>query len=182
MNEGLISLRYARAMFHFAQEKGLEGMVYDKMKLFEENYISHPDLQKALMSPVLSAENKERLLSTAIGIEPGEAYLRGIRLLIKNRREGYMKSICLMYQKLYREAKGILRVKIITASALTDSVIDKIKAKVECQTSCQLEFTHEVDPSIIGGFILEMGSKQLDASVRKELKLLRLNLLAERYD
>ena len=54
MNEGLISQRYAKALFRYAKELGVDGMVYEKMQLFLENYTAYPDLQKALLNPVLS--------------------------------------------------------------------------------------------------------------------------------
>ena len=99
MDEGLIARRYAKAVFRYAQELNAADAVYEKMKLFEKNYIAHPDLQKALLNPLLSPEDKEMLLSTAIGIEPGEAYIKGIRLLIRNHREMYVRSICLCFRR-----------------------------------------------------------------------------------
>ena len=86
--------RYALAMLKVAQKYNAAEEVYQKMKTFEQNYISHPDLHKALLNPILSPRDKEQLLTIAIGIEPGTLYLRGIRLLIKNHREMYIRSIC----------------------------------------------------------------------------------------
>ena len=166
MDEGLIARRYAKAVFRYAQELNAADAVYEKMKLFEKNYIAHPDLQKALLNPLLSSEDKEMLLSTAIGIEPGEAYIKGIRLLIRNHREMYVRSICLMFQKIYRAANGIME--------LSDETMDKIKEFVRRHTDKTIEFVHKVDPSIIGGFILQIGSRQLDASLMKELKEMSL--------
>lgn len=83
MDEGLIARRYALAMLKVAQKYNAAEEVYQKMKTFEQNYISHPDLHKALLNPILSPRDKEQLLTIAIGIEPGTLYLRGIRLLIK---------------------------------------------------------------------------------------------------
>ena len=111
MDEGLIARRYALAMLKVAQKYNAAEEVYQKMKTFEQNYISHPDLHKALLNPILSPRDKEQLLTIAIGIEPGTLYLRGIRLLIKNHREMYIRSICLMYQKLYRKVYQIGRIK-----------------------------------------------------------------------
>ncbi len=170
MNEGLIARRYALAMLKVAQKQHAAAEVYEKMKLFEQNYISHPDLHKALMSPVLSPRDKELLLTTAIGIEPGTLYGRGIRLLIRNHREMYIRSICLMYQKLYRKVYQIGRVKIITATELEQPVIDRIKKLITDRTSKQIEFVEKTDPSIIGGFILRVNSLQLDYSVSGELR------------
>lgn len=176
MNEGLIARRYASALLKFAQERGKADVVYEKMKLFQENYISHPDLHRALLSPVMSAKDKEMLLSTAVGIEPGDLYIRGIRLVIKNHREMYVRAICLMYQKLYRKAYHIGRVHITTAKELDPGIIGKIQKLVSSKTEVQLEFVHKVDPSIIGGFVLRINSMQLDASVSRELKDLKLKL------
>lgn len=177
MNEGLISQRYAKALFRYAKGLGVDGLIYEKMHLFLENYLAYPDLQRALLNPVLSPKDKELLLSTAIGIEPGEAYIRGIRLLIRNHRESYMRTIALIYEDMYRKAHGIIRVEIITADKLSPVVIDKIKAMVTDRTKREVEFTTTVNPDIIGGFILRVGSEQLDVSVRQELKQIRKSLL-----
>lgn len=174
MDEGLIARRYAKAMFHYAQELNIADVMYGKMKLFEKNYTAYPDLQKALLNPLLSPKDKERLLSTAIGIEPEDAYIKCIRLLIKNHREMYMRSICLMFQKIYRTENGIIRVKIITAMELSETTLEKIKEFVRRHTDKAIEFVHKIDPSIIGGFILQVDSRQLDASLAKELKALSL--------
>ena len=174
MNEGLISRRYATALLKFAQERGAADAVYEKMKLFEQNYIAHPDLHKALMNPVLSLRDKELLLSTAVGIEPGDIYIRGIRLLLKNHREAYVRSICLMYQQIYRKAYHIVRVSVSTATDMDDEVLGRIKTLVGRVTSDKIEFDHRIDPSVIGGFILKVDSVQLDSSISRELKDLRL--------
>jgi ATP synthase F1, delta subunit len=171
MDEGLIARRYAKALLRYSQELGAADLVYEKMKLFEANYIAHPDLQKALLNPLLSPEDKEMLLSTAIGIEPGEAYIKGIRLLIRNHREMYVRQICLMFQKLYREAYGIVRVKITTAAELPKETMERIEDFVKRRyASMKIEFAYKIDSTIIGGFVLQIGTKQLDASLMKELK------------
>ena len=160
MDEGLIARRYALAMLKVAQKYNAAEEVYQKMKTFEQNYISHPDLHKALLNPILSPRDKEQLLTIAIGIEPG----------IKNHREMYIRSICLMYQKLYRKVYQIGRIKIITAVALKQETLDRIKKLVTDRTSRQIEFVEKVDPAIIGGFVLRVNSMQLDYSVGGELK------------
>ena len=75
-----------------------------------------------------------------------------------------------MYQKLYRKVYQIGRVKIITATELEQSVIERIKKLITDRTSKQIEFVEKTDPSIIGGFILRVNSLQLDYSVSGELR------------
>lgn len=62
MDEGLIARRYALAMLKVAQKYNAAEEVYQKMKTFEQNYISHPDLHKALLNPILSPRDKEQLI------------------------------------------------------------------------------------------------------------------------
>ena len=89
----------------------------------------------------------------------------------------YVRSICLMFQRIYRAANGIIRVKITTAMELSDETMDKIKEFVRNHTDKTIEFVHKVNPSIIGGFVLEVGSRQLDASLLKELKEIQLQMV-----
>ena len=124
-------------------------------------------------------DQKEALLVSALGGKPGEALTRFVRLLIKNHREAHMRAIGLIYQDIYRDARGILRVGVRTAGELPAEAMERIKAFVKRQNAKTIEFVHAVDPSIIGGFILQVGSRQLDASLRKELKDIRLKLLGQ---
>lgn len=174
MNEGLIARRYALAILKVAQKENAAGEVYEVVKQFEQNYVAHPGLHKALVNPVVSTRDKESLIVAALGLEhPGELYLRGIRLLIANHREMYIRLIGLMYQKLYREVYRIGRVKIISAVKLDNKTLERVKrlAMQEGDYST-LEFVEQTDPALIGGFIVRIGSRQLDFSVGGELRKL----------
>lgn len=181
MDEGLISRRYARALYRYASEKNVEKDVYEAMRAFDASAAAHPDLQRALGNPVLPPDKKEALLVSAVGGRPGDDLLKFLRLLTKNHRETHMRSISLIYQDIYRQARGILRVGILTAGELPAEAMEKIKAFVGRRTSKAIEFVHKVDPSIIGGFVLQVGSRQLDASLRKELKDIGLKLMGQGY-
>lgn len=88
----------------------------------------------------------------------------------------YFRSICLMYQKLYRQIYQIGRVRIITATAMEAGVIDWIKKLITDRTSKRIEFVERIDPSVIGGFILRVNSKQLDYSIAGEMKKIAKSL------
>ena len=180
MNEGLIARRYAKALFKYAGEKEDQLLLYQRMKLFQENCVKHPELQKVLRNPMLTQEVKERVLSTALDFTSPqtERYRRAIHLLIRNHRERYIKSIAWVYQKIFREAYHIEQVKVTTAVPLTKEMEREIQAMAKKHTTKSLEYTYHVDPSIIGGFILEIGSEQLDTSVIRELKKIHTDFLS----
>ncbi|MDR2414977.1 MAG: ATP synthase F1 subunit delta [Odoribacteraceae bacterium] len=176
MDEGLISRRYAKALFRHAGERELQELLYEKMKLFQENATAHPGLQKALQNPILPSKTKEQLLATAMGIQPGEEIprLRGfIRLLIRNRREMHARAISKMYEEIYRTARGIARVKVTTAVTLSPEMAGKVEAFARGRSGQELEFLYQVEPAIMGGIILEIGDRQYDASVSRKLKEIR---------
>ena len=101
----------------------MAGEVYEAMKRFEESYVTHPDLHKALSNPLVSLRDKEALVAVAAGVDGGELFMRGVRLLLRNRREMYIRSIGLMYQELYRRSLGIGRVRVVSVAPLDMSLI-----------------------------------------------------------
>ena len=177
MNEGLIPNRYAKALYKYAQEQGVSKAIYEEMKRFDDAFKAHPEFSKILGNPALSPSDKVRVLSSAFGEKPDDYLLRFVQLVIKNRRETFVRSIGLAYQDIYRRANHIARVTITTATTLPKEVLDRIGDLMKKQTDKTLEFVYEVDPVLIGGFILRVDSMQLDASVNSELKKLRLKLL-----
>ncbi len=177
MNEGLIPRRYAKALYKYAQEHNCTQEVYLNAQRFEESYAAHPALAKALANPALSISDKKQLLITAAGSDAGNTILRFIDLVTQNHRETYFRAAMLAYQDIYRKENGIARVTIVTASEMSNEIVDRIKSLLKQQLNKELEYVYETDPSIIGGFILRVESMQLDASIQHELKKLRVKLL-----
>lgn len=177
MNEGLIPRRYAKALYKYAQEHQCTQQVYNDTQRLEEAFATHPALTKALGNPAINAAEKEQLLITAAGNEAGKAILRFINLVILNRREEFLRAALLAFQDIYRHENGIARVTIVTATELSDDIMNRIKGLLKEQLKKELEFVYEIDASLIGGFILRVESMQLDASIQNELKKLRIKLL-----
>jgi F-type H+-transporting ATPase subunit delta len=177
MDEGLIARRYAKALFRYAGERETRQLIYGKMKLFQENDAAHPALQKALQNPMLPPGTKEQLLATATGGEEVHALRRVFRLLLRNRREMYMKPISRMYEEIYRAAYDILQVKVTTAVPLSSEMNGKVEAFVRERSGKSVEFVYKVEPAIVGGIILEIDSRQYDASVSRKLREIRAEFL-----
>ena len=177
MNEGLSPRRYAKALYKYAQEHQCTQEVYADTQRLEEVFASHPALSKALSNPALSTTEKEQLLVTAAGNEAGKAILRFINLVILNHRESLFRATMLAYQDIYRKENNIARVTIVTATAISDDIMERIKGLLKKELNKELEYIYETDPSLIGGFILRVESMQLDASIQNELNKLRIKLL-----
>ncbi|MDR0796570.1 MAG: F0F1 ATP synthase subunit delta [Tannerella sp.] len=176
MDAGIISHRYAKAIYQFAAERKEESLLREELKFLSEQFLSCPSLQKALDDPTIPMTVKIDLLTTAAGREISETCKKVLHLIVKNKRVHYLQSVALRYDKVYRKAKDLVIMKLVTtepaSSEMKNKLVDLVKKKNE-----QVEFNAKTDADIIGGFILEIDDLRLDACVKNLLNQLRLELI-----
>lgn len=179
MNDGLIPNRYAKALFKVAVEKGEQAQIYAEMKQLLASFDEMPALKAAVNNPFIAVDKKEKVLLTAAGAKAGSTLENFILLVIEKNRASFLRSMALAYLKLYREAFGIASVEIVTAIELADDeisgILDVVKRQLGDKT---MEQTVKVDNDLIGGFTVSVDGMVLDASIKNELKKLRLKLLS----
>ena len=169
MDIGVISVRYARALLKSATEAKIEDAVYTEMQQLAKSYVEVPQLRFRIDNPMLSKDKKEALLLTAVGEKPSDLTKTFIKLVLKEDRERVMQFIANSYVTLYRQQKNVIRGRLITAAAVSPATEQKMRQMVEGKTNGTVEFESEVDPDIIGGFILEYDTYRMDASVKTKL-------------
>ena len=170
MDIGVISVRYARALLKSATDAKLEDAVYQQMQLLAKSYIEVPQLRHTIDNPMLSKDKKEMLLVTATGGAAALPLTKAfIALVLKEDRENMIQFMANSYVTLYRKQKNIIRGKLTTAVAVAPETEQKMRQMVEGKTNGTVEFESEVDPDIIGGFILEYDTYRMDASVKTKL-------------
>ncbi len=165
MDIGIISMRYAKALLQYACEGGKEESIYKQMRTLSDNFSALPALRIALDNPVLPCEEKFSLISKAAGEETDKEFTRFIWLVLRQRRENLLQNMSLMYIDLYRKLKNITIGNLITAFPVEKEIEDRMKQMVANRTRGIVEFKMKTDPSIEGGFIFEVGTYRLDASV-----------------
>ena len=170
MDIGVVSVRYARALLKSAMEAKLEAKVYAEMQTLAESYLRVPELRFTIDNPMLAKDKKEQLLMTACGPKPTDLTQRFVHLVVGEGRENALQFMANSYITLYRQQKNIIRGRLITAAAVSPATEQKMKQMVESKTQGTVEFQTEVNPDIIGGFILEYGTYRMDASVKSKLK------------
>ena len=169
MDIGVISVRYARALLKSATDAKIEDAVYTEMLQLAKSYVDVPQLRFTIDNPMLSKDDKEKLLLTAAGKKPSPLTKAFISLVLKEDRENVMQFIANSYVTLYRQQKNVIRGRLITAAAVTPATEQKMRRMVESKTNGTVEFESEVNPDIIGGFILEYDTFRMDASVKTKL-------------
>lgn len=156
MNTGLIASRYATALLLFAQEEGMPARVYEDAGA----------LQEALGSP-------QALATCVKGLSaPMQKFLS---LVIRNRRTDYLAAILNSFRAQYRHEYGITRAWLTTAVE-SPGLAERLTELMKQQGFTQIDFKTEVNPALIGGFIVQVEDKRLDASISSQLKQVRKDL------
>ena len=162
-------MRYARALLKSATDQKLEDAVYQEMMTVAKSYLDVPALRHTIDNPMLSKDKKEALLTVAAGEKPCQLTKAFIALVLKEDRENVMQFMANSYITLYRKQKNVIRGKLTTAARVSAQTEQKMRQMVESKTNGTVEFETEVNPDIIGGFILEYDTYRMDASVKSKL-------------
>jgi F-type H+-transporting ATPase subunit delta len=177
MDIGIISVRYARALLKSALDARLDEQVYREMQLLARSYVEVPELRHTIDNPMLAKEKKEMLLLTALGGNQVSALSKSfVALVLKEDRENMVQFMANSYVTLYRQQKNIIRGKLTTAVAVAPATEQKMRQMVESRTQGTVEFETEVNPDIVGGFILEYDTFRMDASVQSRLRDILITL------
>ena len=176
MNAGIISNRYAKAIYQYALERKEEDQLREELRILSEQFLAVPMLKKVLDDPTVSSAMKIDILTTAAGRAISDTCRQVIGLVVKNKRAHYMQSIVLMYDKVYRKAKNKVILKLTTTEQASDEMKNKLIDLIK-KNKAQVDFVAKMDKDIIGGFILEIEDLRLDASMKNQLNQLRLELI-----
>ena len=171
MDLGLISVRYARALLKASVEAQNSDKVYADMQTLAASYAEVSALRATIDNPMLSKSQKGDLLTAAMGGTSCELTKRFIGLVLDEGRENIMQFIANSFITLYRKQNNLIKARLVTASAPSQQVEALLKQLVGSKTSgSKVEFVSEVDPDIIGGFVLEYDTYRMDASIKTQLK------------
>ncbi len=177
MNTGVISMRYARALYAYAAELGDEDAIYANMLQLMHTLQTVKELPVVLRSPSLTKEEKIELLCSAVDESP--IYRRFAALVVDEEREDMLLFIAHCYISLYRKAKNIISVTLTIAAPMTDGFKEKAASVIAAGKGMDVELSTVVDPSIIGGFIYEAASERFDASIERQMRDIRNKLVEQ---
>ena len=176
MDIGVISTRYARALLKSATDAKLEDQVYQEMMTLGKSFTDVPVLRQTIDNPMLDKAKKQMLLETAAGGKPCTLTQTFIALVLKEDRENMVQFMAYSYVTLYRKQKNVIRGKLTTAARVSAETEQKMRQMVASKTNGTVEFETDVNPDIIGGFILEYDTYRMDASVKSKLNAILTNL------
>ena len=177
MNTGIIASRYSLALLKLVGETGGGEKVVGQVRALQKALATMPDLRRAVDdSKAVTPDRKIDLLETALGEGMAPELKKFLKLLIRNGRIGDARLVFNCFVSDYDESQGIVRGRLVLPSADPDDfgdLAENVKKLIGERTGKELILSVEVDESIIGGFLLEVGDQLLDASVSHQLEIIR---------
>lgn len=167
--------RYATALFELAQENRVMDPVASDLARFEAMIRESPDLQRLIKSPVFTADEQSKAVGTLLD-RAGISGIAGnfIRLVASKRRLFALLDMIRAYRAKVAEAKGIVRAQVTVADAPSPQVLADIEGALREVARAEVDVDVKVDPALIGGLVVKMGSRMVDASLRTKLNSIRL--------
>lgn len=173
MNVSKVGLRYAKAVLQQATEDSNVKEVFADMTKIQETITASKELRSVLQSPVIKASDKQAILAELFkGSTKTTQNL--IQVLVANQRTQYVGDVAAGFVNLYNQAQGVKEVTVTTAVTMDKDLEAKVLAKAkEITGTDNISINNQVDPDIIGGFILRVGDLQYNASIATQFGKLR---------
>ncbi len=171
MVQSLAGNRYAQSLLEIAVDQNQLDAVYNDMHLIGTTISESKDLSILLNSPVVKSSKKNDVLNAVFGAKISDHTKKFLTLVTDRNRAALLEDIAYSFVNLYKEERNIIVAEVTSAVKLDDNqkknIIDLLK------TDATIEMVEKIDPSIIGGFIVRVGDKQIDASILSELSNLK---------
>ena len=172
-----VAERYASSLFALALEEGAVPEVATALDNFQAMIDGSTDLQRLIKSPVFSADEQLKAVD-AILAKAGIAGLAAnfIKVTASNRRLFAVPGMIKAFREIHARHRGEIPAEVTTAHALTAAQETELKAALKGVTGKDVTINVAVDPTILGGLIVKLGSRQIDTSLRTKLSTLKLSL------
>ena len=163
---------YAEALFDVAKDKGKLDAVRAELAQFVDAVDGNRELQVFFFSPYFSSAEKVAGLKRAVSDADAEL-VNFLELLIEKQRMPEIFRIRRQLDELWKQENRRIDVTVTSAVTLEPSVVEKVGEEIERQIGQRVELSSRVDAEILGGIVLQVGNKVLDASIRSRLEKLR---------
>ncbi len=174
---GDIAKRYATALFELAEETGALDTVEGDLKSLGAMINQSADLSKFIASPLYSREEHTRALDALLGKAGASALTKQfIGTVAGHRRLFVLTDMIKSFGEMLAAKRGQMSAKVESAHPLNDAQLAKIKEILKGQLDSDVTLETTVDPELLGGLVVRVGSRMIDSSLRTKLNRLQLNL------
>ncbi len=177
MNESKIPVRYAKSLFLLAIEKNILDAIKNDMLFVTELCNTVNDFILLVESPIVKPSKKQSIFFEMFNTRVHQYTLSFFELIIKNKRESFIKDISRDFLDLYKDYVGIKTATFTTAYKLDEASKNEIVTIIKKAFNTNIELVENVNTDIIGGFVLRVEDQQIDASVASKLNKIKHELI-----
>jgi F-type H+-transporting ATPase subunit delta len=178
MSDQAVAYRYAKSLIELAEEKGVTENVQKDMKLFDEVCDQNRDFVLALKSPVVKHLKKMEILRSIFKNKVDPMTMSIFEIITNKNREIILPALATEFLRQYDLLKNNLTAEVTTVSELNDTQRKEFIKIVADATGKNVRLQEKVNENLIGGYILKVGDRQLDTSVKKRLNDLKVSFLS----
>ena len=173
MKQSRATIRYAKSLISISKEQNSLETSFNDMLLVSSVCSSNKDFVNLLKTPIVKTDLKIKILNELLAKSISDLTLSFIILIAKKKREILLPEIAECFIALYKNNKNIKEVSVVTAKPLDDDLRKEVMSYIQKQSNSKIELKEIIDESLIGGAIIRMDDKQLDASISSKLKSLK---------
>lgn len=173
MSEITVAIRYAKALIDLATEQNALEHVQKDMELFIHTIKANPQLNAVLGNPIIYHDKKIKILDGIFSGKVSKVTILFFNLMVNKSRAEILYPAALEFVNQYDLVKNITKATVVSATELSAANKKTIIAEIEALTKGSVKLTAKVDPSLIGGFVLTVGDKQVDTSISSSLARLK---------
>jgi F-type H+-transporting ATPase subunit delta len=181
MSELRVASRYAKSLIELAAERDVLEQVHEDMKLFTTVISQNREFQMLLRNPIVKSDKKLAIINSVFEGKVQEMTLAFFSIVARKKREKSLEFVATEFEKQYNIMKGIQRATVRTATPLAPALREELATKLATETGKTIQLEEIIDPTLIGGFVLKVGDKQIDSSVKYNLQKLRNNFKDNPY-
>lgn len=168
---------YAQALMSLAQQRDLTNQFGETFRALESLLLESKEFKDFVLNPVIKGEDKKAVLKQVLGSDANPYLVNFMMLLVDKRRIVFLEPIVEQYLSLLRKLNQTVLAEVVSATELSDSqkqsIIEKVKAIADAR---DVELKTSIDSDLIGGVIIKVGSKVIDASIRGQLRRISISL------
>lgn len=181
MNESKLSVRYAKALYQLALERKLIDKIREDMKLLTDTCDALPEFLDIVQSPVITDGRKKKLVSDVFKSVFNPLSIEFINLVLDNNRGNQLQHMARRFLAQYKEAHNIIELSLTAPVKLDEKVKEQMIELVRQHKDQKIEMIETVDKDMLGGFILKIDDRQMDASISTQLSRIKRELVTREY-
>jgi F-type H+-transporting ATPase subunit delta len=176
---GIVAIRYAKALFDQAKEQNILEKIHTDIQLLHDTVKMHSELRAVLANPIIPGKNKHAIIKQLFTDKVDNLTINFLDFVIDKSRANQLYEMYHQFFKLYQEERNIVKAEVVSSVALSEENQKNLHSILEKQLNKTVILILKTDPELIGGFVVRVGDRQVDASLARKLQDVKKNILTE---